>query len=203
MQTHKRFSVLLLVFLLAACVAAPTVPVTRRYTLEPVAHGVGSSTPASVTTAQKTLVVAKVILPGYLNRQPIVHRKGSKILVDDYQLWAEPLMDATPRILVANMVHALPEIHVVQQSEERADWKLFVRIERYEAVDDRAVELDARWSLVDKKGKTVMSNQIALEQLIPDGKFAGDDLSDVVNAHGKLLAELSEAISRDIRPLAD
>lgn len=194
---HSIRMTALLFSLLALCACTGT-PQIKRYVLQ--ADGDPVSTVR--TTAHETLIgIGKIALPAYLDRHSIVHRQGSKILMDDYQLWAEPLTESVPRTLVADLSRALPAASVLQApypQQARPDWRVFVRIDRFEAVDNRAVEMDVRWSVIDKMGKTVLSKRVSLESLITDGRFAGDDLSDVVEAHKRVLAELAQHLAADL-----
>ncbi len=202
MIVKNSFLSVLLLLLVTACTSTPTV---HRYVLQSAAGTTSSTVNMTVNSAATpTIGIGKMTLPAYLDRAPIVHRKGNKLLLDEYQIWAEPLTDAVPRALVANLALALPTTTLVQLPWPQSvlpKWRLLVRIERFEAVDNRAVEIDARWSILDVHGKTVQSKKLALEEPIPDGKFAGDDLSDVVAAHSAVLTALSKAISEDLAVL--
>lgn len=196
MYSIKYLLCVWLLAFLAGCAGSPP----PRYVLDPLpATDQGADTGKGVTIG-----IGKIALPAYLDRLPIARRKGNRVLLDENQRWAEPLTDAVPRVLAANLSVSLPSASFLQQpwtQQNRPDWKLFVRVNRLETVDDLAVELDARWSVLDRGGKVVLNGYSALAEPLPGGGLDSGDLTAVVKAHNAALATLSQKISEDLRGL--
>jgi uncharacterized lipoprotein YmbA len=118
-----------------------------------------SAQPAPPTRAPVTsVVVARVTLPGYLDRAELVTRR------DEHQLsmrrderWAETLVDAVPRVFTADLAAALRPAGVTVRSGAVvvavADVIVAVEITRFERNTNGAVELRATWTLQDPKGQ--------------------------------------------------
>jgi len=151
-----------------------------------------------------TIFIGKMVLPTYLNRLPIVRRNGNRVLLDDSQRWAEPLADAVPRILENNLMALMPEANFLLppwKKEYQFNWRVLVRIDRLEAVNDESVELDARWTILDNQSKTVLNRQLSLVEPIVNGKQGNGEMNAIVTSHNAVLVALGRAISVDLRSL--
>lgn len=183
---------LLLALSLVGCATSPA---TQRYVLESLPITAGA---AVVERRGLAVGVGQVTLPAYLAQDAIVQRRGNRLLLDESRRWAEPLGEAVPRVLAVNLANLLPTHRIVQQPwtlQGRPDWKLMLRIDRFEALDGRLL-LQATWSLLDPDGRVVRSRQGDFSK-----PLAGEAVADIVAAHSEALAALSEAISDDIRQL--
>jgi uncharacterized protein len=200
-----RFS-LLNVLLLSGCLAACGVsPPAQYFVLESLPDSNVQKISAQKGDRQSPSIgLSKVSMPAYLDRLPIVRRQGAALSFDGYQRWAEPLAEAVPRVLTENLSVLLPDDRIVQQpwtAQSRPDWRLTVSIDRLEAMNDKSVELHARWVLLDQEGKTVSSKEAGFSESINISSVSTDDMVAIVAAHSKTLAALSRAISQDISAL--
>lgn len=197
-KTCYRLWIVSLVVLLGACAGSPA-PTKYHSLLESAPNAA-----AGLASSDVTVGIGNVTLPRYLSTLPIAHRVGGKLLQSDNNLWSQPLGDVVPQALVAGLSAKLPSVTFMKAPFDKASfpiWRIFVRIERLEAVDNRAVELDARWSVIDRHGKTVLIQRAALESAVADGSVLDDDMSDVVAAHREVLAALGDRLVEDIRRL--
>jgi uncharacterized lipoprotein YmbA len=191
-NTFHLFFLFMLV-LLAACAASPS---PQRYVLE--------SMPLATTPVDRqgaAIGIGTIVLPAYLDRLSIVHRNGNRLTLDDSQRWAEPLFDAVPRVLLANLSALLTDARMVQApwgAQSRPDLKLVLRISRLEAVDNKTVELRASWSILDQQEKVLASNEAELSTPIVIDMTPADETSAIVTAHTKVLIALSRVIAKDI-----
>jgi len=95
MKTIALFPVLLA----ASCgVLTPVKDVTVNHVLD-------ATVPArQVTGSSPAIAIARPSLPGYLDRQQLVSRGGDgRILMNSYQLWAEPLDTGISRVTALNL----------------------------------------------------------------------------------------------------
>jgi hypothetical protein len=190
---------------LLVCITACNVssPVPQQYVLESLPP-VASQSPQQNGQQSVTIFIGKMVLPAYLNRLPIVRRNGNRVLLDDSQRWAEPLADAVPRVLENNFITLMPDASFLLppwKQEYQFNWRVLVRIDRLEAVNDELVELDARWTILDNKSKTVLNRQLSLVEPIVKEKQANGDMNAIVTSHNAVLVALGRAISVDLRAL--
>lgn len=194
---------------LLAGITACTVssPVPQQYALQSlpaVARHNAQQSEQSPEQQAVTIFIGKMVLPTYLNRLPIVRRNGNRVLLDDSQRWAEPLTDAVPRILENNVMALMPEASFLLPPWKQGyqfNWRVLVRIDRLEAVNDESVELDARWTILDNQSKTVLNRQLSLVEPIVNGKQGNGEMNAIVTSHNAVLVALSRAISVDLRSL--
>jgi len=192
MRTRFHLFVLFLSLLLAACAASPP---PQRYVLE-------SLPPVAVPVERQgaSIGIGTIVLPAYLDRLPIVHRHGNRLTLDDSQRWAEPLFDAVPRVLLANLSVLLTDARMVQApwgAQSRPDFKIVLRIGRLEAVDNKTVELRASWSILDQQEEIILSNEVELSNPIVVDMTPADETSAIVTAHTKVLIALSRIVAED------
>ena len=127
--------------------------------------GCGTSPPVSyydlqaletgyVTEAESQLRigVGPLRTPDYLSRSQIVTRgSDSRVLVDDFNRWVEPVSDAIHRVISENLdslmsnavVVAFPYTHMSE-----FDYQIVGRISRFDADADGTVVLQMQWGVI-------------------------------------------------------
>jgi len=146
----------------------------------------------AVSSAQPTLGISDVTVPGYLDRESIVTR------TDEYQLiyskqdrWAEPLDQAFERSLREDLATALaPAGITVPPHATSPTYDLHVDVLRFERHGAYRVELWAHW-ILRADGKSVASGDPRIELAVSG---AGS---------GAVAAALSQAIARLAVEIAD
>ncbi len=139
---RRRLLLLALLLLPAGCVLPPGggAPV-RVYGLVP------RIAPAS-PRRELVLVVRRVTIPPYLDRQQMVTRTaGPRLALAETHNWLEPLPSAIARVFAADLAALLGTELVFlpeQDPPARADLELTLDVFAFEAVADRRVVLDAR-----------------------------------------------------------
>lgn len=150
-QTYYRSAALGLILLLTACSPLrPSDPV-RFYDLNTVLGSPGDS-------GGPTLLIGPFELPEYLKRPQLVVRQGNRLELREFDRWAEPLDEAVLRRLTTgigaaastNRVHQFPEVG----SPDYA-FRITGRILRLESNAAGETSLQARWRLLDDRGKTI------------------------------------------------
>ena len=93
--------------------------------------------------------------PDYLSRSQIVTRgSDSRVLVDDFNRWVEPVSDAIYRVIAENLdslmsdavVVAFPYTHIAN-----LDYQLVGRISRFDADSDGTVVLQMQWGVISSR----------------------------------------------------
>ncbi len=105
------------------------------------------------------LVVGPLRVPDYLKRTQMVRLgQGAEVIVDDFNRWAEPLDDAIHRTIASNVDRLLDTVVVVAfptGSVLEIDYRLFGRIDRFDADNSGNTLLDIQWGIGDAKGEVV------------------------------------------------
>lgn len=184
--------------LLSACASAPP-PVKH--------HDLLVATPAQAPSSASSGVsigMGNVSVPPYLLALPLVHRQGNRLLMSETNQWTHSLGETVPLTVKTGLAVRLPTAVFLSAPFDKAAfpvWRVFVRIDRLEAVDNHAVELDARWSIIDRHGKTVLTQKAALQAPIADGSALDADMTDVVTAHREVLSQLCARLAEDLGQL--
>ena len=169
---------------------------TQFYTLS-------ATAPAANETLQLTeqplvVGVGPVALPPYLNRPQLVTRIGAnKMVLADFDQWAEPLDGALPRALSENLSRQLAteEVFVLPTTRNiRLDYRVEIDIARFDANGAGEVVLDARWWLFRRGDKLVQSGRSTIEERVGQST----DRQGVVAAMSEGLGQLSTDIAAAI-----
>lgn len=195
MDWRMRCLCVLLVSGLAAC--ATSTP-ARYYTLDasvPSGGGEPAGSPAV------TLVVGPVDLPAYVDRPQLAVRiADGQLEFRDFDRWAEPLEDGFKRVLVRNLATLMPESRVVQHPFPRtgkSDYRLGVRISRFEAGQGGDASLEAQWTITDRQGTVVVPprrDEFTRQAAAPN-------TAALVAAQSATVADLAATIARIIAAL--
>ncbi|WP_022980845.1 membrane integrity-associated transporter subunit PqiC [Ideonella sp. B508-1] len=177
---------------LAACGSSPPV---ELYRLPSAPLGVTAAPPSAATSG--VWLVSSVRLPDYLDRDALLWPSGATGLrALPGQRWAEPLRDAVPRVLRADLARLRGTDKVWASPLPgglRAQQVLRVEVQAFEAsADGKALLLSARWWLADPDGKTTALVR-QFEQRVPLQDAAPDTL---VAAHREALWALAQDIAR-------
>ena len=136
------------VFFLALAVAGcGTSPPVNYYDLEALETGYVADGDTYLRVG-----VGPLRTPDYLSRSQIVTRgDDSRVLVDDFNRWVEPVSDAIYRVVSENLdsllgdavVVAFPYTHIAD-----LDYQLIGRISRFDADRDGTVVLQMQWGVI-------------------------------------------------------
>lgn len=186
-----------LLALLSACGSSPQV---QLYQLRADPPGTDVAVPAA---ARERWALGSVQLPDYLDRDALVLPSGAAGLQTLHgHRWAEPLRDAVPRLLLADLARLRGSAGIWRAPVPPGtpvERELRVEIQRFEAdAPGRAVVLAARWMLVDTQGRAparVFDSRIELP--LPAGTLGAEPRPDaLVSVHRQALWALAQDIQR-------
>ncbi len=192
MSRHLVLLAALLTMLTACGRSAPT----RYYLLESALGPVqADGLPA------KSLRVAQVNVPEYLDRSGIVRRVDgkSRLIIAEFHAWAEPLSHGIRRVfqetltppLLAGGVSVLPS-----GDEDSGDFTLLLDIQRLDGNFDEKAVLEAHWSLRNRD-ETILGRGIyAAEEMV-----RGKSYDVLVNAESSLVRRMAQYLSEKLPPL--
>lgn len=152
-----------------------------------------STLPPDSASAEASVGVLPVALPGYLNRQQIVLRDadGVSISIRNYDRWGESLSMGISRVLcdtlAAKGVSALP----MRIGAKMKD-KLMLDVRRLDGALGGDAVLDVMWRL-QRDGETLQSGHMVKR------RPAGNSIESIVNAQSQLVQDLAASIAARIR----
>jgi uncharacterized lipoprotein YmbA len=147
--------------------------------------------------------IGPIKLPEYVNRPELVTRTSQNALVLAYfDLWAEPLSDAVPRILAENITRLIctKEVSLFPWKPAREpDYRVEVEVLHMDGNLGQTFTLEAWWNISARGEKRV----IVTKRSSYREAVAGLDYDALIQAYSRALAALSHDIAsalKDIRP---
>lgn len=178
---------------LAGCGSSPPVQLYQLRADPPT----GSVITAPGVKASERWALATVQLPDYLDRDALVIPSGrAGLQALQGHRWAEPLRDAVPRLLLADLARLRGTEQVWRAPAPpgvTVDRQLRIELRQFEAAGEQAprqVVLSARWVLVDPAGR--LAARVGETRLaVPTADASPDALAA---AHRLALWQLAQAI---------
>ncbi|MFT4302409.1 MAG: PqiC family protein [Desulfovibrio sp.] len=188
MQRRILYTFLALTVLLAAC--GRSTP-TNYYLLESRLAPVSADSLPS-----KSLRVAPVNVPEYLDRDGIVSRVGesTQLIVAQFHSWGEPLSHGVRRVtrevltrpMLQNGVNVLPA-----GDESTADYVLYLDIQRLDGNFEQKAVLDVRWTLRNK-----FNDVLARGIFVDEETVAGKGYDILTAAESRLVQKMAEHLAQ-------
>jgi uncharacterized lipoprotein YmbA len=185
---------------LAACLAAAgcadSQP-TRFYTLAALPDASGEATPA--LAPDLTVGVGPVTLPPYLDRPQLVTRAGSnRVVLADFDSWAEPLQGLFSRVLADNLALLLGTDDVLLLPQRRLtplNYQVEVDVTRFDVDTSGNAILDARWWLFGRNGdKLLRGDRSTINEPTQVGDYTAGAAA-LSRALGAMSTEIAETIA--------
>lgn len=163
---------------------------TRYYMLES-----SLGLPQAESLPSKSLRVAQVEIPGYLNRNNIVSRirNEPQLILAEFHLWAEPVSTGVRRVveevltepMLKNGVNVLPS-----GTEEKGDYVLLIDVQRLDGNFNEKAVLESRWVLLDGSDNPVSRGIFTSEEIVP-----GADYDVLVGAESRLVRDFGKYLA--------
>jgi uncharacterized lipoprotein YmbA len=186
-RTKRLGAAVLLAMLIGGCGSSPPV---HYYDLEALETAyVARATPSL------RVGVGPLRTPDYLDRSQIVTRGAdSRVVVDDFNRWVEPLSHSIYRVLSENLdslmedavVVAFPYTHIAD-----LDYQVIGRINRFDADADGTAVLQVQWSVISSRDELIIQPRRARYEV--QTARAGD-----YAALSRAMSELLQLFSRDV-----
>ncbi len=190
---NSYFVVALVVLTLSGC--AGSTP-SRFYALTPVKSVTGMA-PNHIASGSFAIGIRTLKLPEYLLRQQIVRRKASKVILAEFDRWAEPLEANFKRVLVEDLSNDIPTNNIFlfpAHDSALVNFQLLLEVTEFEFSEGH-VTLSARWGL--DSGENVaflLKNRSSFSEQI-----TSDTFDEIVAAMSRLIGKLSQEIATEIR----
>ena len=199
----KRFCLLFLFvcFIPAGCSFFEAKPDPSRFFVLASLARTGQRVPDTAGTNPLFLGIGPIKFPGYFDRQQLVTRVSqNRFAVAENDRWAEPLEENFSRVFSQNLSILLQTDRVLTFPWERGQqptYQVQLEVLRFESNAQQAVELWARWTIMDRDKKTVAMRESFLTQPAKDNSTEAS-----VAALSEVLGSLSQEIATTIRGLS-
>ncbi len=190
---------LLLLYILSITGCTTTTP-SQYYLLSPIQD----PEPASIPHTEKIHIigVGPIKFPKYLNRSPIVRFSGSnKVLVDDFNRWAESLEQNFSRVLRINLTRLLTSSYAIEYPWKRAmnvRYQIMLEVHQFETDSSGNVNLSAHWAILNlaENKKIEVVRKFNYSQ-----KLDSITYEKIVAGQSRALEKLSQKIAGEISKL--
>ena len=147
--------------------------------------------------ADFTVGLGPIEWPGYLDRQQMVTRtSNNRLSYSETERWAAPLAESFSRVLGQNIAHLLKPMQMIQfpwQSTGVPDYQVKIEVIQFEANSDQNAWLTARWSVIDRNKRILVSQRSHLNR-----RAASLSTEDFVKALSETLGDLSREIVKTL-----
>ena len=185
-MTYKRLSIGLFFFTLTSCATLETEKSVTYYVLD--------AKPSNVFEKQTqfNVIVAKIVLPDYLNQPNLVLRDSSqKLHVAYYHSWADNLADAVRRVMIAQLNSTDKNTRYTANCKACA--KLSIVLDHFYPTTQGEVVLAGEFQFYAAAQPVLGQNFVIKKELKKDG------YEHAVKKMQHSLTELSVRISRSIK----
>jgi uncharacterized protein len=166
-----------------------------------VSHVLDATIPArAVTGSTPAVAISRPSLPAYLDRQQFVSRGADgRMVMNNYQLWAEPLDAGISRVIALNLGRLTNSLNI-QPSEAFVsmdyDRLLEIRVSRFEPDAAGNLVLECTWKLQPVSGRVSQPRSFQAIITVPGPRGPLDPQADLLAAMNEALARLSREIAK-------
>jgi len=171
---------------------------SRFYTLSPV-RGVTGNSNTNPTLDRIAIGIRTLKLPEYLLRDQLISRsENNRIVLSEFDRWAEPLEANFKRVLVEDLSQDIPTNKIFlfpAKDTSVTNYQLLLEVTEFEMRENNTVVLSARWGL--EKGEDIvflMNKRSSFSEQI-----SGSLHEDIVAAMSRLTGKLSNEIAAEVR----
>lgn len=148
----------------------------------------------------RTVTVAAVELPDYLDRDNIVSRESGspRLLFNEQDIWAEPLSSMITRSVARTISAVRSDLRAVPSSlimDRRSDLTIRISFSELEAVLPDRVSASALWFIETAAGSGGPIRSFHATESLPEGPGS---VEARVTAISRLVERLAESIAREI-----
>lgn len=149
----------------------------------------------------KSLRVAQVEVPSYLNRNNIVSRVNgeARLILAEFHIWAEPVSAGVRRVIEEMLTRPLLDCGVYVLPTNTAsggDYILLIDVQRLDGNFNEKAVLECRWTLLDKEERPIFRGIFSSDEMVN-----GADYNLLVGAESKLLRDFGQYLAERLPPL--
>ena len=144
--------------------------------------------------------VGPVNMPAYLDRPQIVTRAAAhRLELSEFNVWAEPLMESIPRVIIVNLSNMLQSTRVFllprRDTAIPLSYRVTLAIARFDGKLGGDVQLVARWIMYKGEGEYPLMTKISI---IAEAS-GGSGYENLITAQNRALKKLSQEIADAIK----
>jgi uncharacterized lipoprotein YmbA len=149
-----------------------------------------------VSEIEHAVGVGPVVFPAYLDGRSVVRRTGTNELhVARFELWGQSLQENFTQILSRNLENLVPGVVAVsfpwKGPHQDLDYRLVLKVDRFDAGPNDQVALDAVWTLYRGKSAAWVAGGRAAVRV----PVAGEGYPAIVAAMSQAVGTLSREIA--------
>ncbi|QLH40097.1 MAG: membrane integrity-associated transporter subunit PqiC [Defluviicoccus sp.] len=171
---------------------------TTYYTLAAESSPANTPAPASARRGPAIVALGPVQMPDYLDRPQIVVRETDyRLHLATTDVWAAPLSDMVPRVLIDDLSRRLPGTRVVgfpQVSGPNFEYRVSVDITRFDVDAEGTATLAARWQIYP----AASTRAVVVEDSTAERRSSESGYPAAVAALSGTLADLSDRIAQTL-----
>lgn len=135
-------------------------------------------------------------LPEYLLRQQIIKRTANKLVLAEFDRWAEPLEANFKRVLIEDLANDIPTNNIFLfpvRDSTLVNYQLLLEVSEFEFTEGQVV-LVARWGL--EKGESIA---FLMKKRSSFSERSDESFEEIVAAMSRLIGRLSREIAIEVR----
>ena len=153
-----------------------------------------------ISSPTASVVIGPIDIPEYLSVPQIQTRRDGVVLKrDEFNRWAGPLQQMILESLSSRTNLELPNwgvAHTPVAARARYNYRVLMRITRFEASDEGQAVLQAQWIVVNKDGEQIGDlRQVNFRSPVSDI----DDAEIVVKALDRCIGQLASGLANDLK----
>lgn len=171
---------------------------SRFYTLSSV-RGVTGNFKTDPLLTQIAIGIRTLKLPEYLLRDQLIARaEGDRIVISEFDRWAEPLEANFKRVLIEDLSNDIPTNNIFlfpAKDTSVINYQLLLEVTEFELKENNTVTLVARWGLDMGEGIVfLLDKKSSFSEQISSTRH-----EDIVAAMSRLTEKLSAEIAQEVR----
>ncbi len=183
--------IIIAISLLIGCSSSSPVP--KYYTLNTIPTDKNTEI-YSVKDSDIVFGIGPVEIPDYLDKPQIVTRTAeNELMLSEFNLWGGSLKIDVMRVLIENISSLLApkKITIISWKTSVPEaYRIPIYLLRLDASANGSIFLKAKWGIVAKDGRTVVS----IREFSITKPIKGNDYKDIVYAMSDVLADFSKEI---------
>lgn len=192
-----HYRLVILIILIMVIFGCGTTKPSRLYLLRATLFSSEQKNFKNDTRSPKTILIGPILIPEYLDRpQMVLPVTRNELEILEHHRWAEPLDENIMQVLAENLEQLLTSNKIFPFNEFTAanfTNQLKVGITRFGIEENKTAVLKGSWALYDRSNNILLQHKFNFDQSISSREY-----NEIIPVYNKLLAQLSQEISRSI-----
>lgn len=192
---RKIFYSLIIVLLLSSCIGGISMP-SSFYNL--VSY---DNSNVKIKTKKNIVInIEPIVVPAYLDRPQIItlNSEDTEFNISETNRWVEPLSDSIQRVLAGDLYSYVSKSIIKTNAIKtaRADYSVYVMVNKFDGRFGDKVALSVLWSILDKNGNVLIAKNSNFTTDLTSSNY-----NDLVKGYSYLINQLAIEIGNKISAL--